>query len=117
MTTAKRLSENLDRLLSLEYAALLRGDLVEIEKNGTEKVQVLQSIETLDPPEIEAFEHLRERLIRNQLLTQSAISGMRKAILRTKEIDDVTAVLRTYGSDGQKSGLRMRSGQALSKRS
>lgn len=117
MSSSENLSEKLSQILASEYAALLAGDLTKIAETGADKVQVLESIGAILPEKIEAFTHLREKLIRNQLLTQSAIAGMRKAILRTKEVDDVTTVLRTYGADGKKSGVAMKSGQSLSKRS
>ena len=117
MSAVKQLSERLSTALDQEYAALLDGDLEKIAKIGAEKVQVLEEIGKQSVVDMKRFVHLREHLLRNQLLTQSAIAGMRKAVSRSKEINDVTTVLRTYGSNGQKSGVKMRFGQTLSKRS
>ena len=111
------LPEKLGRILEKEYAVLLRGDLDDIEKVAAEKSLLLEKISNLPTGDIKAFAHLRGILRRNHMLTHSAIDGIRAAILRTKEVSDVTNVLRTYDSNGKKSDVTMQAGRFLSKRS
>jgi hypothetical protein len=117
MSSSTPLSTKLDALLEQEYRALLSGDVEAIERHVSEKVSLLEIIGALPVEELGEFQTLREQLIRNQTLAQSAIEGMRVAIERAKEIGDVSSSLRTYKPDGRKSLIAMRSGDTLSKRS
>ena len=117
MSPAIQISAKLDALLEKEYKALLGGDLVGIERFGSEKVALLETISTSLPNDLEAYAALRARLIRNQVLAHSAIEGMRTAITRAKEISEVSTGLRTYRKDGRKSSFTVRIGETLSKRS
>ena len=111
------LSNILDDLLEKEYHALLSGKIDDIEALGVEKMEVLERIEALNEHEMSKFLVFRERLLRNQSLAESAIAGMRKAILRTKDVSDVSTGLRTYGPNGQKQRVTTKAPQILSKRS
>ncbi len=107
MTNIVRLSKKLNELLSDEHKALLGGELVEIERLGTEKVKLLEEISALSKPEINAFKSARYSLVRNESLAKQTIVGMRKAISRVWEIRDVSVGLRTYAADGQKNHVLM----------
>lgn len=117
MKTREIVPEKLDEILEQEYVALLSGDLENIAKTGAEKVQFLERVSKLPMADLRKFHPLAGSLMRNHVLTQSAIAGMRSAVHRTKEVNDVTKMLRTYGSDGRKSDLAMHAGRTLSKRS
>ena len=117
MNGPSRMSKKLDALLEQEYRALLGGDLKAIEDLGAQKVELLEKVSGLPLDDLSRFSALRLRLIRNQMLAQSAIAGMRNAITRAKDIRDVSSSLRTYRQDGQKTSVAMRSGDSLSKRS
>ena len=117
MSRAFRISKKLDTLLEQEYHVLLGGDLAGIERLGSEKIALLKKIAGNPVDEIDDLSALRSRLIRNQVLAQSAIEGMRAAIQRAREINDVSLSLHTYRRDGQKSSVAIRMGDALSKRS
>lgn len=116
MQTSK-IPEKLSKLLEDEYAALLNGDLGEIARLGNEKLSLLDGFshyETSKPGELEV---LRGKLIRNQILTQSAIEGMRTAIARAREIHSVATELKTYHANGKPAALPMVRASKLSKRS
>lgn len=117
MSIVGKVSEKLDALLEREYAALLDGDLASIERLGSEKVALLEKVSVAAVDDLDGFASMRNRLIRNQTLAQSAIEGMRMAIRRVKEINEVSASLRTYRKDGKKVQVAIRGGDALSKRS
>lgn len=109
------LSQALENTLENEYHALLSGSLAEIEKLGAEKLELLERIGALPERDIGEFTVFRDRLFRNQNLAQSAIKGMRKAIMRTKDVADVSMGLRTYGANGQKQHVPTKASGVLSK--
>ena len=111
------LSQALENTRENEYHALLSGSLAEIEKLGAEKLELLERIGALPERDIGEFTVFRDRLFRNQNLAQSAIKGMRKAIMRTKDVADVSMGLRTYGVNGQKQHVPTKASGVLSKRS
>lgn len=117
MNTAKTVSHRLAEILEEEYQALTNGDLDGIERLGAAKLEVLQAVQALPPASVAKLEPIREALIRNQLLVQSAIEGMRKAIARAREIGEVAEALKTYRRDGRKSRVAIQMSGKLSKRS
>lgn len=117
MKKAQHLATRLSTHLDDEYTALIGGDIARIEVMAEEKLAVLEEISALPIQDIRSFEHLRDRLIRNQILTHSALKGMREAIARAKEIQIVAAGLRTYSAKGSSEDVRVTLGTALSKRS
>lgn len=117
MSRLHRLASDLEKLLEREYKALLCGDLNKFEHLISEKVVLLEAVGMLKGSEIEGFESIRARLVRNQHLAQSAIKGMRHAIRRAKDIRDVSGGLRTYKQNGQGRLIAARSNEGLFKRS
>lgn len=117
MTKGTTLGQRLEILLEAEFEALTAGRINEIEQLAEQKVALLELM-TQDPVEnVDALKGSRDALLRNQILSLSAIDGMRLAIARAKEIEKVSAGLRTYGANGQESKRSMSVGRVLSKRS
>ncbi|MGH1576809.1 hypothetical protein [Planktotalea sp.] len=107
----------LERHLESEYRGLLKGDINMIERMGVEKIEMLEEIGSTSLRNIEKFYPLRSKLARNQMLSYSAIEGMRAAITRAKDINDVSCNLRTYEPSGKKSMVAVKSERSLFKRS
>ena len=117
MRQANSFSNNLETLLEREYDALLSGNLSAFEHLISEKAALLETVTTLPKTELGRVKAMRHRIARNQRLAQSAIKGMRAAIVRAKDIKDVSLGLRTYEKDGRNKLVSVRSGEELSKRS
>lgn len=117
MTQRKSIAARLDAHLNAEYKALIDGDLAKIETLAEEKVALLETIEKMPLKDLEQFQVFRERLLRHQILTQSALEGMRAAILRAKEVQSVSKSLSTYTARGSQTRVSVEMGQTLSKRS
>lgn len=111
------LSEKLQGILEAEYNALINGKIDQIEAFGEEKLQVLEAIQERSGFELHKMSHLRSKLIRNQILAQKAIEGMRLAITRAKEIERVNQRFATYNANGRQTSVDVTSGGVLSKRS
>jgi len=112
-TLAERLSAHLEK----EYEVLLEGDVAQIEVMAEAKLELLEKVANAPVVQLKSFEHLRHRLIRNQVLTQSALEGMRAAIERAKEVQTVSSYLRTYSAKGESNDVQMTGGRQLSKKS
>jgi len=89
----------------------------DIEAFAEAKASLLHEVSQLPVSDIAQFQALREKLVRNQLLTHSAISGMRSAIERAKEISAVSRNLTTYTAAGTSNSVAVETGRNLSKRS
>ena len=117
MNTQVPLADKLKVHLDAEYDALLNGDIAKIEAFAEAKASLLHEVSQLPVSDIAQFQALREKLVRNQLLTHSAISGMRSAIERAKEISAVSRNLTTYTAAGTSNSVAVETGRNLSKRS
>jgi len=117
MSTQLDTIEDLIEILELEYGALLEGDLDKIAQYGAEKNRILAQVSELNEVEMQGFAFLKPKLSRNQLLTESALNGMRIAVRRLKEVRQVHTVLHTYTANGQKTCVLLHKDHKLSKRS
>lgn len=117
MSSHTRLAERLSAHLDEEYVALINGDINKIETLAEAKLEILERVSEVPIAHMRAFERLRERLLRHQILTNSAMEGMRNAILRARDVQSVSKSLRTYSASGKPSDVQVAVGQALSKRS
>lgn len=117
MSRAGALARKLEAVLSDEYHALLGGRIEDLEGLGAKKLDTLEKAALLPEQEFIALEPLRAKLLRNQLLVQSALEGMRVALERAREINEISKGLKTYRSDGSPQKVGLRAGSHLSKRS
>lgn len=116
MTTVS-LATRLNDVLELEYAALMNGDISAIAQLSADKLAILEEMSEFDDYEYTVLEKFRVTLIRNQLLANSAIEGMRSAIQRARDVQSVASGLQTYTAGGQNALVALAKGQTLSKRS
>jgi Rps23 Pro-64 3,4-dihydroxylase Tpa1-like proline 4-hydroxylase len=115
--TTENLAARLNDVLELEYAALMNGEIAAIAQLSADKLEILEEMSEFEDYEYTVLEQFRVMLIRNQLLTNSAIEGMRSAIQRARDVQSVASGLQTYTAGGQNSLVALSKGQTLSKRS
>lgn len=116
MSSDETLASRLETLLEEEYRILLEGNLRKIEEYGESKLALLELVEALPVEDIAEFSHLRQKLVRNQILTQSAIKGMKLAIDRATECLSVATQLKTYEASGKPKQVGLNQGKSLSRR-
>lgn len=114
--TNSKLGARLDKLLTDEYHALISGDIANIEKLSSEKLSVLQNLGSSHLEDYQSISSMRERLIRNQILTLSAIEGIKSAISKREELEKVVNGLQTYDAQGKANDTNFKKSTQLSKK-
>ena len=108
---------NLDALLEEERAALLRGDLDELEDMHARKSALLDQLHALDAArDADALHDLQAKLTRNHALLDSAMLGIRAVARRLAAVRRVRETLDTYDEDGNKSSVDISIARAVEKR-
>lgn len=93
----------LETILEQERAALLKGELDQLQGLFREKEQVLTSLKTEKNSKDDAYVHsLQQKMLRNQTLLESAIQGIRTVKDRVLEIRKVRDSLETYDGNGHR---------------
>lgn len=111
------LGVQLETLLNEEYKALVTGNLDDIERCAEEKADLLEKMTDQPSKYLDTLRNCQQNLMRNQILSMSAIEGMRSALTRARDVEKVSATLRTYGANGRDTERRMSVSTSLSKRS
>ncbi|MEO1139471.1 MAG: flagellar protein FlgN [Pseudomonadota bacterium] len=100
--SAQSLIEQLDDLLDIERRALLAGDLDQITRLIEQKEALIDGLSGLDTQSEEPMLGLQEKLMRNQVLLDGALQGIRRASSRMAAVRHVRRTLETYDEDGRK---------------
>lgn len=103
---------SLDDLLDRERIALLNGDLDAISRGLREKERLIDALNTLHGDQDENLSAIRNKAQRNQILLESALSGIRAVADRVAALRRVRDTLETYDQSGRKTAIStLRTGQ------
>lgn len=103
---------SLDDLLDRERIALLNGDLDAISRRLREKERLIDALNTLHGDQDEDLSAIRNKAHRNQILLESALSGIRAVADRVAALRRVRDTLETYDQSGRKTAIStLRTGQ------
>ncbi len=107
----------LEDLLDAERKALLAGKLDDVSRLHGRKERLIGALSEHAPIEGANFEGLSEKVKRNQILLNSALSGIRSVTQRLNAIRRVRQSLETYDAYGRKLSVDIRTGGTMEKRS
>ena len=110
-------ADALEDLLDAERAALLAGKLDEVSRLHGRKERLISGLQEHASMGGSKFAGLNEKVKRNQILLDSALSGIRSVTRRLNAIRQVSKSLETYDSQGRKLTVDIRTGGTLEKRS
>lgn len=103
---------NLDELLDKERRALLDGDLNAISRGLREKERLIDALHALQSEQADDFSAVREKAMRNQVLLDGAMDGIRAAVDRMAALRRIRDTLDTYDQSGRRTVITsLRSGQ------
>ena len=103
---------SLDDLLDRERIALLNGDLDAISRGLREKERLIDALNALHGDQDENLSAIRNKAQRNQILLESALSGIRAVADRVAALRRVRDTLETYDQSGRKTAIStLRTGQ------
>jgi flagellar biosynthesis/type III secretory pathway chaperone len=103
---------SLDDLLDRERIALLNGDLDAISRGLREKERLIDALNALHGDQDEDLSAIRNKAQRNQILLESALSGVRAVADRVAALRRVRDTLETYDQSGRKTAIStLRTGQ------
>ena len=103
---------SLDDLLDRERIALLNGDLDTISRGLREKERLIDALNALHGDQDENLSAIRNKAQRNQILLESALSGIRAVADRVAALRRVRDTLETYDQSGRKTAIStLRTGQ------
>jgi flagellar biosynthesis/type III secretory pathway chaperone len=114
--TRDDLFSSLEALLIEERRALLAGSFENLAAIGEEKARLLDALDALDPDDAEPLQALQNAISRNQVLLQSALSGIRDVAERMALLRRVRESLQTYDAQGHKSEVYRAGAGKLEKR-
>ncbi|APG48711.1 flagellar export chaperone FlgN [Phaeobacter porticola] len=114
--TPQQLIEELDTLLDAERAALVKGNLQELEPLLAKKEEIITTLNMTSDLEREALEHVQGKVSRNQVLLDSAMEGIRAVAARMAELRQVRKGLDVYDQSGRKTRFTTRNTPSLEKR-
>ncbi|WP_317056376.1 flagellar protein FlgN [Roseovarius rhodophyticola] len=101
-SSTQSLFDELDDLLENEREALLKGDLEKIAALLASKENLIDKVNALNGTKAEPLKELHSKIVRNQVLLDGALQGIRRASMRLATIRHIRRNLETYGKDGQK---------------
>ena len=118
MTTSESqtLIDELDGVLDKERDAVLGGDLELLDRLLTNKTRLVEQVNRQVRPETAELPALRQKLVRNQALLNSAMQGVRSVADRLADLRTVREELRTYDAHGQRNRYRTVQGVTVEKR-
>ncbi|MGR3702333.1 MAG: flagellar biosynthesis protein FlgN [Paracoccaceae bacterium] len=103
---------SLDDLLDRERIALLNGDLDAISRGLREKERLIDALNALHGDQDDDLSAIRNKAQRNQILLESALSGIRAVADRVAALRRVRDTLETYDQSGRKTAIStLRTGQ------
>lgn len=106
----------LDALLERERTALLDGDLELLVSQLEEKNALIDALNAAPDPADVALTGLREKVLRNQALLDSALEGIRKVAARMSALHRVRRSLDTYDETGRKTTIESATEHQMEKR-
>ncbi|EEE37662.1 hypothetical protein RKLH11_1498 [Rhodobacteraceae bacterium KLH11] len=106
----------LEELLDVERAALVHGDLADLDRLMPEKENLIGAINDLQVLESDDLIRVQKKAARNQALLNSAAEGIRAVADRMTELRRVRQEFSTYDAAGQRNGFAVRSRAKLEKR-
>ena len=101
--TADELISELDALLDRERRALTGGDLESLSDLFMRKEAIIGRLGALSLADPGQLDPLRDKMIRNRVLLDSALEGIRAVAGRMAELRRVRRGLDTYDRSGQRS--------------
>jgi flagellar biosynthesis/type III secretory pathway chaperone len=101
--TADELISELDALLDLERRALTGGELERLSDLFMRKETIIGRLGALSLTDPGRLDPLRDKMIRNRVLLDSALEGIRAVAGRMAELRRVRRGLDTYDRSGQRS--------------
>jgi flagellar biosynthesis/type III secretory pathway chaperone len=103
---------SLDDLLDRERTALLNGDLDAISRGLREKERLIDALNALHDAQDENLSAIRNKALRNQILLENALTGIRAVADRVSALRRVRDTLETYDQSGRKTAIStLRTGQ------
>ena len=99
--------DSLDDLLEEERAALLDGNLDLIGRMLKRKESLIDVLNDLERPDIEALSNLNIKVARNQVLLGSALEGIQSVADRLATMSRVKNSLDTYDAQGRRKKIDM----------
>ncbi|MEM6303387.1 MAG: flagellar biosynthesis protein FlgN [Pseudomonadota bacterium] len=106
----------LDSLLEKERAALLQGDLDGLADMLAVKEGLIEALNHAANAPRPALKALDAKLRRNQALLDGALEGIREVASRMAQLRRLRNGLETYGSDGRKQNIDVRTDHTLERR-
>ncbi|WP_158965702.1 flagellar biosynthesis protein FlgN [Chachezhania sediminis] len=103
--SADKLIATLDSLLEEERAALVAGDLRQLETFLQKKSEVIELLNTTPDLEAAQLATVQAKVRRNQSLLGGALDGIRSVADRMAEMRRVRAGLDTYDRSGRRTSL------------
>ena len=104
--SAQSIVDQLDDLLERERAALLDGNLDQIPILLTEKEELIDTLNALEPEGDQDLNDLQAKVERNQVLLDGALQGIRKVAARMAAFRRIRRSLETYDEKGCKQTIQ-----------
>ena len=108
--------DELDDLLDAERAALLAGKLDDVGRLFDRKARLMDALSEAEMNTAIDPGQLRDKIVRNQELLESASQGIRSVARRLAAIRRVRESLETYDSRGRRTSVDVKPGTTLEKR-
>lgn len=102
---AQAILADMDATLEQERSALIAGDLVEITQLYNRKESLIEELHSADPAPQSELSELQGKLVRNQMLLNSALEGIRNVANRLGSLRRARKTLETYDRNGHKSAI------------
>ena len=106
----------LDDLLEAERAALLTGDLDQIERLTEQKESLVDTLNSQESADRFELESLNAKVERNQELLNSALDGVRTVARRLATMRRIRKSLDTYDAFGRKNNVVMQPESSVERR-
>lgn len=108
------IGEELDEVLNAERHALLRGDTETVSRFSALKERLILSYGAI--AEQKSLRAMQLKILRNQVLIDHSLKGMRAAVKRLSELRDAREQMQTYDSLGRRKTIVTPKRQTLEKR-
>lgn len=116
MKTETTTITELNDLLDMERAALLKGDLETVTNLLPPKEALISEMNEVAQPDLAAMQALDGKVKRNQLLLNGALEGIKTVADRMQALRRVRNSLETYGADGKKRAIALQDQTTVEKR-
>lgn len=114
--TLQNIIDGLDDLLERERQALMKGDVDGVARLHDEKASLVDALNQFDAQEASELRDLNDKVLRNQLLLDTALDGIRSVARRLAAIRRVKQSLETYDEAGRKTSVDMGVDRSVEKR-